>query len=90
MKTVFGIHTNNEVMFLSLDAAESYLIENHPEYCVCKDSTIEYFESMIWEDTVITCEGCGTKILRDDIDSDWVRTGGCCGCSDAWICGCRH
>lgn len=90
IKTVYGIHGNNSVTFLDLIAAEKYLFNNYQEYIIFKDQFIEYCEQMIWEDTVKTCEGCGTKILRSDMDSDWVRSEGCCECSDVWLCGCRH
>jgi hypothetical protein len=49
--TVYGIHNNNEVMFLTLEAAEDYLINEYPEYCFCKNATYDFCENMIWEET---------------------------------------
>lgn len=51
IKTAFGIHDNNDIMFLTLDAAEDYLIAENPEYCSSKDATYDFCENMIWEET---------------------------------------
>lgn len=91
IRTVYGIHGNDSVVFFDLIFAEKYLFNNYQEYITSKDQFIEYSEQMIWEDNIKTCESCGTKILHSDMDSDWVRSEGCCdGCSDVWLCGCRH
>jgi hypothetical protein len=90
MNTIFGIHGNNEINFFSLESAEDYLMESYPEHCGRKEQVMDFTENMIWEDTLITCESCGNKILHSDMDSDWVRTGGCCDCTNTWVCGCRH
>ena len=50
-QTVYGIHNNNCVIFLSLEAAEDYLIDQYPEYCSGKDATYDFCENMIWEET---------------------------------------
>ncbi len=50
MKTIYGIHGNDNITFLTLEAAEDYLIENYPEYCCGKDATYDFCENMIWED----------------------------------------
>lgn len=49
--TVYGIHNNNDVMFLTLEAAEDYLIKEYPENCRGKDATCDLCENMIWEET---------------------------------------
>lgn len=91
IRTVYGIHDVPNIIFLSLEAAQEYIFTENPGDCWSKDSLIDYCDREIWEDNIKTCEGCGTKILYSDIDSDWVRTEGCCGgCSDVWLCGCRH
>ena len=42
---------NNDVMFLTLEAAEDYLINEYPEYFSCKDAGYDFCENMIWEET---------------------------------------
>jgi hypothetical protein len=82
MNTIYGIHGNNNVMFLDLVAAEKYLYENYQEYMTSKEKCMEYSEEMIWEDSIIICEGCGDKILRDEVDEYWIRP----SCCDQWYC----
>ncbi len=52
MKTIYGIHNNDSVVFFSLEAAEDYLIKEYPEYCSGKDATYDFCENMIWEDVI--------------------------------------
>jgi hypothetical protein len=82
MQTIYGINQNQDIYFFSLEAAEEYVIDNNPEYCATKDGTIEYLENAIWEDNLITCEGCDTKILHSDMDECWVKP----SCCDIWFC----
>jgi hypothetical protein len=49
--TVYGIHCNDSILFLTLEAAEDYLIDNYPEHCSCKDAAYDFCEQMIWEDS---------------------------------------
>jgi hypothetical protein len=82
MRTVFGIHDNESVRFLSLEGAENYLMENYPEHIVNKDQAIEFMENMIWEDKVIICEGCGEETLNSEKDENWSKP----RCCDTWYC----
>jgi hypothetical protein len=53
-RTIYGVHDNDNITFLTLEAAEDWVIENYPEYCMCKDWSIDFLERMIWEDVVET------------------------------------
>ena len=48
--TFYGIYKIDTVMFLTLEAAEDYLIDLYPEFCCSKDATYDFCENMIWED----------------------------------------
>ncbi len=67
-RVAYGVHRNDHVMFLTLDAAEAYLIDQYPEYCGSKDSTYDFCENMIWENKIIQCEECNKPILEDDAE----------------------
>lgn len=49
--TAYGIHNNNSIMFLSLEAAEDYLIKEYTECCSSKDAAYSFLENMIWEES---------------------------------------
>jgi len=51
-KTAYGIHGNDNITFLTLEAAQDYLIEQNPEFCSSKDVTEDFCEQMIWEEAV--------------------------------------
>ena len=55
--TVYGIHNNDSVLFMTLEAAEEYLIANYAEYCSHKDATYDFCENMIWEESKYTLIG---------------------------------
>lgn len=48
-KTIFGIYNETQT-FNTLEEAENYLMDNYPERCTCKDTAIDFFENMIWEE----------------------------------------
>jgi hypothetical protein len=82
MRTVYGIHGDETIIFIDLIAAEKYLYENYQEYMGSKDQCMEFCENMIWEDIIKTCEGCGEKIIYSDIDEHWINP----SCCDVWFC----
>lgn len=69
-KTVFGVHNHNNIIFLSLEAAEDYVIEKYPEFCCGKDATYDFCERMIWEDSISKCGDCNQSIITSDILTD--------------------
>lgn len=82
-KTVYGIHNyDDKVIFLTLDAAEDFLLKEYEEYCTSKDAYIDMCEQLIWENQVIVCEGCEEKSFRDDMDEYWIKP----RCCDTWFC----
>lgn len=82
MRTIYGIHGVDSIVFLDLIEAEKYLYEHYPEYMGSKDACIEACENMIWEDRIVICEGCGVKVLRDEMDEYWIKP----RCCDTWFC----
>ena len=74
-KKIYGIHGNDDVVFFSQDAAESYLLQNYAEYITCKDQFTEYCENMIWEDYVVECCYCNEMVEG----SDYQLKGSNCG-----------
>ena len=74
MKSAFGVNGHDNIVFLSLEAAEDYVIKNYPEFCFGKDATYDLCENMIWEDVIDECGDCGKSILcgdKLDWNSDW-------------------
>jgi len=65
-QTAYGIHNNDHITFLSLEAAEDYLIEKNPEFCSSKDATYDLCENLIWEDVIIRCDTCDGQIISSD------------------------
>jgi hypothetical protein len=66
MQTIYGIQTHGtNIIFLSLEEAEEYLIENYPEYCSGKDATYTFCENMIWEDELYISETGNPTPCRD-------------------------
>lgn len=61
---VYTIYKDTPV-FLTLDEAESYLVENYPEYCGTKDGTIDFCENMIGEDELLISETGNPTPCRD-------------------------
>ena len=51
-RTVYGLHCDSSVLFMSLEEAEDYLVKNYEEYCSHKDSAMDFCEQMIWEDKI--------------------------------------
>jgi len=52
MRTIYGIHGNDNITFLTLEAAEEWLMNEYPEFCWTKDIAYDFCEQMIWEEAV--------------------------------------
>lgn len=80
-RTIYGVRNHDDIFFLSLQGAESFVLENYPEYCMSKESAYDFMENMIYEDRVIHCEGCDECTTYESMDEYWIKA----GCCDSWF-----
>lgn len=69
-KSIYKIHNNDEISFLSLEAAEYYIFEKYPEYITCKDQFIELCENLIDEYEIFECNNCSEYVPLDSNNED--------------------
>ncbi len=67
MRTVYTIYGNNDISFLTLDAAEEYLMENYPEHCGHKDAFCDFAENMIEEEDIKECCFCNERETEETL-----------------------
>jgi hypothetical protein len=65
MRNYYYIYENETISFLTLDAAEDYLMENYEEYYSGKDSFQDFSENMIFKGKIITCCFCDEEESDD-------------------------
>ena len=73
-QSAFGVRNRDDITFLSLEAAEDFVLKEYPEHCGSKESAYDLCESMIWEDVISRCGDCDKAILSGDkldFNSKW-------------------
>ncbi len=71
-QTAFGVFKHEHITFLSLEAAEDYVLAEYPELACSKDAAYDLCENLIWEDVILRCGTCDGKIISSDKDrSNW-------------------